>query len=159
MKKSILIVLTIVSLSLVNCNKDNAEDTNPSGEFVTCKVDGVDFSASADYDTTAATKTNGILTIQGSDNSGKAIHVLIHNYIGEGTYHTGDNLSNTNSLSYITVNPVASWMSTFDVGSGTLEVTTDDDNTVEGAFFFEGYNADNQTTKSITNGSFKANFQ
>ena len=47
-------------------------------------------------------------------------------------------------------------MSTFNIGSGTLEVTSDDGTTVEGTFSFEGFNAQDQSTKSITEGSFKA---
>ncbi len=47
-------------------------------------------------------------------------------------------------------------MSTFNIGSGTLEVTSDNGTIVEGTFSFEGFNVQDQTTKVITNGSFKA---
>ena len=42
---------------------------------------------------------------------------------------------------------------------GSIEITSDDGNTVEGTFTFEGYNASDKSTKNITAGKFKAILQ
>lgn len=146
------------------CNKD--DDNNEEGqnsqnnngtEFLTAKVDGVMFEAAQDPAViVAAAVSNNVLTIQGGKNNGETIRGTINGYSGVGTYLTGNDISNPNSLTYLTINPVASWMSTFNIGSGTLEVTFDDGNTIEGTFSFEGFNAQDQTTKTVTEGNFKA---
>ena len=44
------------------------------------------------------------------------------------------------------------------VTAGSIEITSDDGTTVQGTFSFEGYNASDMTSKMITSGEFKANF-
>ena len=67
-------------------------------------------------------------------------------------------------IQYVTISPVGGWLSngvTALVGGltpGTIEITSDDGTTVEGTFSFDGYNGQDQTTKVITDGKFKANF-
>ena len=87
------------------------------------------------------------------------------NYSGPATYTTGDNLANTNLIQYITVTPVAGWISnavTASVGGltpGSITITSDSDGVVEGTFSFDGYNGSDMSTKVITEGSFKANIE
>lgn len=158
-KNFVLLIVTISLVSLTSCNKDDGdgEENNPSGEHLTAKIDGTDWAATTNFDTTAATINSNIFALQGSDEAGNAIRINLLNYTGAGTYVTGDNLSNTNSISYVSISPVASWMSTFDIGSGTINITTEDGSIAEGTFSFNGYNAADMTTKSFTDGSFKAN--
>lgn len=65
-------------------------------------------------------------------------------------------------MGYFTVSPVAGLLnngvaSLVDgVGTGTVEVTSDADGVVEGTFSFKGYNAEDMTMKTITEGQFKA---
>lgn len=162
-KTTIYLSLVFLALVFTGCSKNNDEDGGDTGsgaggaEFLTAKVNGAVFEAAQDPAViVSATTSNSVLTLHGGENDGQTIRATINGYTGAGTYTTGDSLNNTNSLSYITINPVASWMSTFDIGSGTVTVTSDDGTTVEGTFSFDGFNPTDQSTKNITEGSFKA---
>ena len=163
LKKSIYLLFLCTAVAVTSCNKnddsndDGQGDQNNGTEFLTAKVDGVDFEAAQDPAViVSAAVSNNVLAIHGGKNNGETIRGTINGYNGVGTYHTGNDISNPNSLAYLTINPVQNWMSTFNIGSGTLEVTFDDGTTVEGTFTFEGLNAQDQTTKTVTQGNFKA---
>ena len=158
-------IIALLTFSFASCTSDD-DDTNSSSsgdEYLTAKIDGADYAASKDPATIiGATKSNGILAVQGGDNSGNTISFQIMNYNGTGSYNTGDNLSNTSQIMYITISPIANWgsnLATAALGTlspGTITVTSDDGSIVEGTFEFEGYNASTQNSKNITNGKFKA---
>jgi len=125
--KTIFTILVCTALFL-SCSNNNDDNSSGEGdEFLTAKINGTNFAASTDPATIiGATITNGILAVQGGDNSGNTI-----------SFQTS-----TNQIMYVTISPVATWSS-----SG---VTT---------FTFEGYNAQDQTVKNITEGKFKAELQ
>ncbi|PHS67200.1 MAG: hypothetical protein COB12_04705 [Flavobacterium sp.] len=164
-KKTIYVTFLCLSVILASCsgdddNNDGDDDGGTGGtggtEFLTAKVDGANFEAAQSPAViVGATSGNGLMTFQGGTNEGKTIRGSVFNYDGAGTYTTGDNITNVNSLSYITL-PNNLWNSTFDIGSGTITITSDDGTTIEGTFSFEGFNASDGTTKNITEGSFKA---
>lgn len=152
-------ILLFTALMMISCSSDDNNPTGANGEeFLTAKVDGADFSSFADAiaATIGSGGTGDVLAVQGSNTSGDFIRLNIVNYNGVGTYTTGDNISNTSSVSYGTVQPIANWISTFDVGSGTVEITEDTDTYVKGTFSFTGLNSSDSTTKTITEGEFKA---
>lgn len=153
LKKLMLFLFVAV---LTSCSNSSDEDLGLSGEgTLTAKVDGQTWSSLKA--TVSATVSNNVLAIQGSTSNGEYIRFNIMNYTGVGTYKTGDNLSNVNSISYGTIDPIASWMSTFNIGSGTIEITEDTATTVTGTFTFTGINANaNNSTKTVTEGSFSA---
>lgn len=166
----------VLALLMTACDKDDDTTTDPDdpaaeagAEFLKATVDGAAYEAAQDPAvivgaTTSGTGASRVLAVQGGTNSGETIRVTIMGYDGPGTYMTGDDLSNASSLIYLTIDPVAAWsndLTTPLVGGidpGTIEVTSDDGSVVEGTFSFTGYNGDDMTTKVITNGSFKANF-
>ncbi len=171
-KKTILIAFAGMALVFTSCNKDDdgGDDgsTSGGGEFFTAKVDGNSFAASTDIATLiGATKTtnNGVtlVTAQGSTNDGDFINFSIFSYNGTGTYTTGDNLTNPNMIQYgevkgQTAQVWGSNLASSAVGgliAGKITITVDADGVLEGTFSFEGYNADNMSTKNITEGSFK----
>jgi len=162
-KKTMYLVMIFTAVLFTACStsdddNDDGDDGGNSGgsEFVTAKINGASFEAAQSPAViVAATSGNDLLTFHGGNNEGNTLRGSIFNYTGVGTYTTGDNITNVNSLSYITL-PANMWTSTFDIGTGTLTVTSDDGTTVEGTFSFEGYNASDQTTKTITEGKFKA---
>ena len=167
-----LLVMTVSLVTLSSCSSDDDNSGNGGGgsgngdEFLTAKIDGSNYAAAQDPSViVGAQSTNGVLAVQGGDNSGNTISITLPNYSGVGTYVTGDNLSNQNGIQYLVINPApATWASNFATAAvgtlspGSIEITSDDGTTVEGTFSFEGYNASDMTSKMITEGSFKAKF-
>jgi hypothetical protein len=155
--KTLKTILAFVCLSMIiSCSDATDDDLGISGEgSLSATVDGTTFTSLRAA--VGATTTSGVAVIQGSNSGGQFIRINITNYTGVGTYSTGNAISNTNSISYGTVNPVATWMSTFNIGNGTIEITEDTATTISGTFSFTGINAsDNNSTKTITNGTFSA---
>ena len=155
-----LLLLAFLAIAFTACNNDDDEtmneDPTAAGEFLIAKVDGVDFSA-MEVSVTATT-SNNVLSLVGGDSSGNTFQMAIQNYAGVGTYITGDVITNSSAMSYITVNPVALWTSTFDTGSGTLKVTSDNGSIIEGTFEFLGYK-DTSNRILFSDGEFKANIE
>ncbi len=151
----LLFAFTII-LGLLSCSDSSDEDLGLSGEgTLTAKVDGSNFEALSVA--VGATISNNVAAIQGSNSDGEYIRLNISNYNGVGTYTTGNSISNVSSAMYGSVNPVIAWVSTFDIGSGTIEVTEETDTTIKGTFSFTGINSDgNTTSKTITVGKFNA---
>lgn len=156
MKTLKLIFAFTLLLGISSCSDSTDEDLGLSGEgSLTAKIDGSNFEALSVA--VVATISNNVAAIQGSNSEGEYIRLHISNYNGVGTYTTGNSISNTNSAMYGTVNPVISWVSTFDIGSGTIEVTEETDSFINGTFLFTGINSDgNTTSKTITQGTFNA---
>lgn len=166
LKIKFLLIAVFTVFAFTSCNNDDDDNGGGSGdEFLTAKIDGADFAASTSPATIiGATITNGLLAVQGGDNSGNTISFQIFGYTGLGVYATADALTSTNGIRYITISPVATWDSSgvtsiTGITPGRIEVTFDDGVTVEGTFSFEGYNAADSTTKVITAGEFKAVLQ
>jgi len=161
LRKTIYLSIVCLAMVFTSCSSDDDNNDDDGGgqggaEFLTAKIDGANFEAAQDPAViVSATTSNGVLIVHGGNNSGETIRATINDYTGVGIYQTGNSISNVNSLTYLTL-PANAWMSTFDIGSGTLEVISDDGTTIEGTFSFEGFNAQAQSTKNITDGSFKA---
>ncbi len=174
-----LALFFFMSLAIVACSgdDDNGDDgsgdnnNNGGGELFTAKVDGVNFSASTDPATLigGTLSTSGGITVlgaQGSTNDGKYINFSIVGYNGTGTYTTADNLTNPNLIQYGELNGgnAQAWLSNGiaaaggAISAGTINVTSQDANGAEGTFSFQGYNGNNQTVKTITEGQFKITF-
>ena len=169
MRKFNQILIIIIALSIVSftsCSSDDSDSGDNGGEeFLTATVDGSNFAAAQSPAViVGAQSANGVLAVQGGNNDGTTISMAINNYTGVGTYTTGDAVSNTNLIQYLTLNGTtpSTWASSLasaalgTLMNGTIEITSDDGTTVEGTFTFEGYNANDMTTKVITNGEFKA---
>jgi hypothetical protein len=148
-----LILFTCLSL-LISCGDNTDEDLGISGEgSLSANVAGTSFTSLKT--TVSAVITNGVAAIQGSNSNGDYIRINISSYAGVGTYNTGDVISNTNSIAYGSVSPFAAWTSTFDIGTGTIEITEDTATTVSGTFSFTGFNGATDN-KAVTEGKFNA---
>lgn len=156
MKTLKLIFALALLLGISSCSDSTDEDLGLSGEgSLTAKIDGSNFEALSVA--VVATISNNVAAIQGSNSDGEYIRLNISNYNGVGTYTTGNSISNVSSAMYGSVNPVIAWVSTFDIGTGTIEVTEETDTTIKGTFSFTGINSDgNTTSKTITEGKFNA---
>lgn len=149
-----LLLFTCISI-LMSCSDATDDDLGTTGEGTfSANVAGTTFTSLKV--SVGAQVTNGVAAIQGSNSQGNYIRINIANYNGVGTYKTGDALANVNSISYGTINPIAMWMSTFDLGTGTIEVTEDTSTTISGTFSFTGFNASDNSSKNVTEGKFSA---
>jgi hypothetical protein len=172
MRKLNQIMLLIMSISLVSFTSCSSDDDNGGGsgsgdEFLTATVDGASYAAAQSPSViVGAQSVNGVLAVQGGTNNGTTINFAINNYTGVGTYTTGDNITNTDFIQYLSISGTtpSTWASGLSsaaaggISPGTIEITSDDGTTVEGTFSFDGYNAGDMTTKAIRNGEFKAKF-
>lgn len=155
--KNLKSFLLLVCISVfVSCSDATDEDLGLSGEGTfTAKVDGADFASLKA--TVGASVASGTASIQGSNSGGEYIRITIMNYNGTGTYKTGDAITNASSIQYGTVDPVAAWVSTFNLGNGTIEVTEETSTTITGTFSFTGINSSaGNSTKTVTEGKFSA---
>ena len=153
--KNLKNLLLFMCLSIViSCSDATDDDLGLTGEGTfTAKVDGTSFTSLKA--TVSAVITNGVAVIGGSNANGDYIRITISNYNGIGTYKTGNAISNTNSILYGSLNPFANWSSTFDIGSGTIEITEETPTKVSGTFTFLGYNGPSDR-KEVTEGTFSA---
>lgn len=175
LKKSMYVLMLFTAAFFTACSSDDdnneGEDDNGGGaELFTAKVGGVAFTASTNPASliggSLTSNSNGmVLVAQGSTNSGDFINFTITDYNGTGTYTTGDDVQNTNMIQYGEVsggaNVWASNLATAALGTlraGEIKVTFQDANGAKGTFTFEGYNAQNMTTKNVTEGKFEIAF-
>ncbi|MFY9241620.1 MAG: DUF6252 family protein [Polaribacter sp.] len=148
-----LILFAFVAV-LFSCSDATDADLGLSGQgSLSAKVDGATFTSLSVA--VGATVTNGVAAIQGSNSAGEYIRINIMSYNGVGTYSTGNAINNISSISYGTVNPIATWISTFNIGTGTIQITEDTATTIKGTFSFTGVN-DGSPNKVVTEGTFSA---
>lgn len=154
--KNLKNLLLFISISmLMSCSDATDDDLGTTGEGTfSANVAGTTFTSLKV--SVGAQVTNGVAAIQGSNSKGDYIRINIVNYNGVGTYKTGDAISNVNSISYGIINPIKTWISTFDLGTGTIEITEDTSTTISGTFSFTGINDSDSSSKTVTEGKFSA---
>jgi len=173
LKNTFRILFLTLAIGFTSCSSDDDNGgSDPGGgtggaEHFTAKIDGANFAASTDPASLiggTVTTNNGmtVATGQGSTNTGDFINFSIVNYNGPGTYTTGDDLTNNNGIMYGQISPLGTWasngvLSIVGIQPGEIVITSDSDGVLEGTFSFEGYNGDTQTSKMVTEGSFKVN--
>lgn len=167
MKTVFFSILVLSILAISSCSKNDDNEDNPAGgsEYLTAKVNGANYTGGSEHgDFITASVNSGTLSFQGTNNSGSGINFSIINYSGEGTYATGNELNNMNLIQYIEVSPMGTWISNgvlvpLGLEPGEIKVTKQTEDYVEGTFKFVGYNSQDETTKTITEGKFKANLE
>jgi hypothetical protein len=153
-KMKYLLFLTMVVFS---CTTNNDTDPSDEGDFFTAKVDGVDWAAFAGPPDTVAWNEahTGLIVIQGSDSNGLAITMNIMNYTGTGTY----DFTTAGFIQFVQ-GTTGAWACNSVLGTtGSVTITSDDGNIIEGTLSFVGKNANDNSTKTITEGSFRATKQ
>jgi hypothetical protein len=114
---------------------------------------------------TFAMQQGGMLIIQGSDASGKAIQLMLTGVTAAGTYEISDTagISVIGSYTEVNLNTMSSvtWAAPFENSGevGSITITEITDTTVKGNFTFTGKNQNGSDTKNVTNGAFNVNFQ
>ena len=134
---------------------------------VTAKVDGANFQSN-EMLSTANKVTQGpadVMTLQGTDNSGKGFQFTINGYDGEGTYTFGGA-----SLGFIVGNwieanasdPLNSqtWTATYDNDDvrGEINISSDSGDNITGTFEFTCKNPNDGSVKTVTEGSFDLDY-
>lgn len=148
MNKLLLLLTLCASLFIISCGDD---DDFPIIEFMTATIDGDSFEATTltaikdTIDGTPVVFING-----GSENFESIISLFLPSDIGISTLSidTSDfeiSFTNLNQNLFSTV--------------GTLKITKNENNRLEGEFDFTATNIDNSTdVRVITDGVFKANY-
>ncbi|MBP41516.1 MAG: hypothetical protein CL528_07065 [Aequorivita sp.] len=164
-KKSILVLMAVVAVSLTSCKKDDDGGDDPqggSGTF-TAKVDGNNFSGM--QGTVVARVTNSgagqAIAISGGTEQSENLQIILTSFDGEGSYDL--NFVNIGTYSYLPdpSNPdpntvvVYSTVGTGQGNNGTINISSYDGNTIKGTFNFTGYNLNNTSESvSVTDGQF-----
>jgi hypothetical protein len=151
-------------IAFMACSSEDGQNPSGSAEEFSGDVAGVGFiTASKDFDTISGTKISAggttIISLQGTDNSGKGFMLRFTTYNGPGTYDLGfANIAN--SATFINGVAVGQQYSTAYQGtSGKIIVTVDDGKRMEGTFEFVGKVNNTSASMTVTNGKFKVNLQ
>ena len=170
LKTSLILLGLVFGLTATSCTDDDdggSGGNTPPGTM-SAKIDGNNYQSSEML--SSATKTsNGFggsetLTLLGNTNEGKTINITILSFDGTGTYEIGGDSSITVTASYIEVNtsnPSQSqtWQSPFDdTVSGTIDISSDENDNVQGTFEFTAQNSNDDSIKEITDGSFNMDY-
>lgn len=161
------ILFLVIFLGLSSCKKDEkaSDDKNNSGDFYfKVKMDGKDYPSDIGDGKTAGMSHSGtLLTIKDKAGNNPGFFINIHNYAGAKTYQIGASTSTTSvsNASYseiLTANKWYFWGSTAEA-PGTITISSDKNNVIEGTFSFNGYNPDDKTTRRFTEGKFRLKVQ
>ncbi len=176
MKTKVLNLFAIAMICIAgftSCSKDDDNNGDDGNFYFTAKIDGNDFSADMSNPTFTSihkyhAESISISAMKDAANPGAGGFLININsgYSGTGTYTVGVGGEEENYARYMTgsmaTSNLNSWAaetgngsSANNVGTGTITITADANNIVEGTFSFEGYNNADQTTKQITAGKFR----
>lgn len=170
-KKSILVLMAVVAVSLTSCKKDDDGGDGGGGGAasgtVSAKVSGADYNSDPLVTSAVRSDANGVSTLMITSNTlnGKNITLSINGgFDGVGTYNIGGGANVFGNASYTEVdinNPTNSeiWVAPYDTSvAGEIKVSEVSTTNIKGTFNFKGKNADG-TFKDITEGSFNVDFQ
>lgn len=158
------IVLATATL-LTSCSSSDGDGGGGGGSTslgtIKAKAGSTNFKSMTQA--TFAMRQGGMIIIQGSDASGKAIQLMVTGN-ATGTYEISNTgISNIGSYTEVNLNTMSSvtWAAPYEnsgsVGSVTITELTDTN--VKGNFTFTGKNQNGADTKAVTNGAFNVNFQ
>jgi hypothetical protein len=164
---TMLIGLALVFTGTSCSSDDDGDGGNAAAGTVQAKVDGSNYTSNPQLSMATQTNVGGTttVTVQGNDNSGKTIVLVMNGVTGTGTYQIGGGANVSISASYIEVNisnPSATqtWQAPFDsTVAGEVKINELSATKVVGTFNFTGKNVNgDNSTKAITEGSFNMNF-
>lgn len=156
--------LFLIFSTSCSSDDDGGSGGNAAAGTVTAKIDGANFQSNTML-STANKVTQGaadVMTLQGTDNSGKGFNFAINGYEGEGTYTFGGASLGFIVGNYIEANasdPLNSqtWTAPYDNEDirGEISISSDSGDNVKGTFEFtcKNFNGDG-SIKTITEGSF-----
>lgn len=168
-KKTILVLMAVVAISLTSCSKDDdgGDGGSAASGTIVAKVSGSDYKSEPMITSATRADGNGVstLVITGNTMDGKNISLSINGgFEGVGTYNIGGGANVFGNASYTEIdvaNPTDAqmWVAPYDTSvAGEIKVSEVTSTNVKGTFHFKGKNADG-SFKDITEGSFDVDFQ
>lgn len=170
-KFTIFSAILIFCSVLVSCNKttttpdsnNNNSNTQDTNFYFTAKIDGTDWKADMSSTNTYATNSHSTLLTIGAALTTVTDGVFLCNlsgYKGAAGYTVGTG-GGDNYIRYTTgsvgAGTYSAWKAETPGSSttGTVTITKDENNIIEGTFSFDGYSEEKKTTKSVTDGKFR----
>jgi|SRR5690554_3852163 len=155
----------------ISCKKDKEPD-GPSGGgagasgSLKATVGTANFSSNPSFSkaTRISVGTSETITVQGNDDGGKAIILVLNGVDGPATYAIGGGANISISASYIeanAANPAATqtWQAPFDATeAGEVTITTLTSSNIEGSFHFKAKNSSDNSEVEVKEGSFEMEF-
>jgi hypothetical protein len=171
MKQFGLVLTLALAVIFSSCSgdDDNGGGGSAAAGTIKARVGGANFTSlnMASFAMKQAIGSTYMITLQGSDASGKAIQLILNGVDGQtGTFQIGTETTISAVASYTELNmsnPMDSqtWAAPYEdsgvVGSITISEITDTN--IKGTFNFRGKNQEGSDTKEVTNGAFNLNFQ
>jgi hypothetical protein len=161
-------LILFVSLAMFACKSDDdaGDGGNAGNGSVQAKVNGSNFESNRDFTVASQTSSGSTttVTIQGTNNDGKGIVLIINGFEGEGTYSVGGNNMVFVVGTYVEAdisNPMntQTWSAPFDTSvAGEVNVTSVTSTKIEGSFNFNAKNNNDNSMRNITDGSFNVDF-
>lgn len=166
LKNFMLLLITVSLVTLSGCSSDdNGGGGSAAQGTITAKIDGASFTSIDIASMASLVAASNTLTLQGNDANGNSIIMVINGYNGTGTYNFDGNSIPLNIASYLEIdinNPtnVETWTAPYQAAlNGSVTITQESDDNIQGTFEFTGQNANDMSTKAITNGSFSLDKQ
>lgn len=168
-KKSILVLMAVVAVSLTSCKKDDdgGGGGGAASGTVQAKVGGSNYKSDSALTSAILTSSGGTssVTITANTMNGRNITLsIIGGFDGEGTYNIGGGANVFGNASYTEIdvsNPTDAeiWVAPFDESvAGEINISEVSDKNIKGTFNFRGKNEDG-SFKEITEGTFNVDFK
>lgn len=166
--KNLILITTLALFSFSCCKPNKPKPTNPNGNFLTCKVNGVDWEADVsgglgDYPLTAKLLFDDtVMAINAINTNDEAIYVGLVNQnqkIKVQNYHLSKVLPYSSNANFDN-NLATNQYQTDSINTGIAIITNLDkiNNLVEGTFSFKAYNKVLISTVEVTDGKFSINY-
>ncbi|MCO5286327.1 MAG: DUF6252 family protein [Chitinophagaceae bacterium] len=141
-----IVSLLLLSAAFFSCSKSGGS-SGAGKDTLTATVEGKAFNSSL---ATSALKDGSTIAIAGTGSDGQ-INIGITGYTGPATYSVSDKAIMTYAT---TTMPIEAWSANMVIGEGSVTITKDDDNYVEGTFSFKAFSSGGASSKTVTNGKF-----
>lgn len=169
MRSNYFVMLVLAcTFAMTSCKKNDAGGTGGDAApgTIKAKIDGASFTSLKM--TTMANRVNvggsSMVTMQGSETSGKAIVLVMNGVDGPGTYQIGGGANISISASYTEVNisnptDTKTWQAPFDSSiAGEVKIAELTDKNIKGTFAFTAKNTQENSMRDVTAGAFNMNF-
>lgn len=165
-KNFMLLLMTISLVTLSGCSSDYNDGGGSAAQgTITAKIDGASFTSIDIASMASLVAASNTLSLQGNDANGNSIIMFINGYNDTGTYNFDGNSIPLNIAIYLEIdinNPtnVETWTAPYQAAlNGSVTITQESDDNIQVMFEFTGQNANDMSTKAITNGSFSLDKQ